>query len=62
MFGKIITFFKEVQVEIKKINWPTRQDIIRYTLIVIASSVIIAFFLGGVDLIIQKLLEIFILK
>ncbi|PIW92119.1 MAG: preprotein translocase subunit SecE, partial [Candidatus Nealsonbacteria bacterium CG_4_8_14_3_um_filter_37_23] len=33
MFTKIITFLKEVKLEIKKVNWPTRQETIRYTLI-----------------------------
>ena len=62
MFSKIVTFFKEVQVEIKKINWPTRKELTRYTLIVIAVSLAVAFFLGAIDIIIQQLLERFILK
>lgn len=61
MFRRIITFFKEVQVEIKKINWPTKQELIKYTLIVVGISLAVAFFLGAVDLIIQQLLERFIL-
>ena len=61
MFDKLITFIKEVKMEIKKINWPTRQETTRYTLIVVAVSLIVAAFLGGLDYIFTALLEMFIL-
>ena len=44
---KIVTFFKEVKMEIKKINWPTKKETIRYTLIVIGISIAVAIYLGG---------------
>lgn len=61
MFQKIITFLKEVKLEIKKVDWPTRQETIRYTLIVIGASVGVAFFLGGVDFLFKQFLNKFIL-
>jgi len=57
----IITFLKEVRLEMKKINWPTRQETLRYTLIVIGMSVVVAIFLGGLDVIFRRLLESLIL-
>lgn len=47
--NKIITFLKEVKVELKKVNWPTRKQAIKYTLIVIGTSIVVAIFLGGLD-------------
>lgn len=61
MFGKIATFLEEVKLEVKKVNWPTRQQTIRYTLIVLGISFMIAVFLGGLDFLFTKLLEKFIL-
>jgi len=61
MFNKIITFLKEVKLEIKKINWPTRQQTVRYTLIVLGISVVVALFLGGLDFLFTFLLNEFIL-
>lgn len=61
MFGKINTFLKEVKLEVKKVNWPTRQQTIRYTLIVLGISLSIAIFLGGLDFLFTMLLEKFIL-
>jgi len=61
MFGKITTFLKEVRLEVKKVNWPTRQQTIRYTLIILGISLVIAVFLGGLDFLFTILLEKFIL-
>jgi len=60
--NKIVDFFKEVGLEIKKINWPSRQETIRYTLIVIGVSLAVALFLGGLDTLFQYLLNMFLLK
>lgn len=61
IFSKLATFLKEVHLEIKKVNWPTRQEALKYTLIVIAVSTGVALFLGGLDFIFSRLLNIFIL-
>jgi len=45
----IITFFREARGELAKVAWPTRQDIIRNTIIVIVVSLVVALFLGGLD-------------
>jgi len=54
---KIITFFKEVKTEIKKVNWPTKKETLRYTLIVILVSIVTAIFLGGLDFALTTLLN-----
>ena len=61
MINKIIAFLKEVRLEIKKINWPTKDQTIKYTLIVLGISGTVAFFLGGLDYIFSILLNTFIL-
>ena len=61
MFDKIITFLKEVKLEIKKVNWPTRQQTTKYTLIVLGISVAVALFLGSLDFLFTTLLEKFVL-
>ena len=57
----IITFLKEVRLEMKKVNWPTRQETLRYTLIVVGISIAVAAFLGAIDFIFTILLNQFIL-
>lgn len=58
--GRFISFLKEVQLEVKKVNWPTRQETLKYTLIVIGISAAVAGFLGGMDFIFSQLIEKFI--
>ena len=51
-----VRFLREVRVEMKKVTWPQRKEIIGSTAVVIMASFVVAFFLGFVDLILQKLL------
>lgn len=46
---KFTRFFLEVRDELKKVVWPTKQETIRLTTIVIVSSVVAGTFLGLVD-------------
>ena len=59
--NKIITFLKEVRLEMKKVNWPTREETIKYTLIIIGVCVGVAIYLGGLDLLFTTLLNRFVL-
>jgi len=59
---KINIFFKEVAVEMKKVSWLPRKDIIRHTLIVLAVTVAVAAFLGGLDYIFTEIIKGFILR
>jgi preprotein translocase subunit SecE len=58
---KITVFLKEVNLELKKVNWSTKEQVIRYTLLVIIVSFLVAAFLGLFDFIFTELLRIFIL-
>ena len=61
MFNKITTFLKEVKMEIKKVNWPTRDQTVRYTFIVLGISAVVALFLGSCDFLFTTLLDKFVL-
>jgi preprotein translocase subunit SecE len=51
-----VTFGKEAVDELRKVTWPDRSEIIRLTLTVIVISVIVGIFLGGIDLILEKII------
>ncbi len=53
-------FLREVWVELKKVNWPQRKEVMGSTAVVILASFVVAFFLGAVDLVLQKLLALVI--
>ena len=54
MLQKIQEFFQEVSVELKKVSWPTRQQTMNATVVVIVVSFIVAFFLGIVDIVLAR--------
>lgn len=56
--AKPVTFLNEVKLELSKVVWPTRQDVVKLTAIVIAVSVVVGFFIGGVDYILTKITEL----
>jgi preprotein translocase subunit SecE len=53
----LITYFKETQIELKHVTWPTRQQTIAFTIVVILVSFGVAFFLGFFDYIFKIGLE-----
>ena len=56
LWGSTVQFLREVRVELKKVTWPGRNEIIGSTAVVIIASFVVAFFLGFVDLVLQKAL------
>jgi preprotein translocase subunit SecE len=44
-----VKFIKEVRAELKKVTWPTKAETIKLTVVVIAISIIVGAFIGGLD-------------
>jgi len=51
------SFLKETRDELKKVVWPSRQEVIRLTFVVIAVSLVVGLFLGGLDFVFTKIIE-----
>lgn len=50
-------FLGNVQDELKKVTWPSRNNVIRLTLVVIIISLIIGFYVGIIDILLAKVLD-----
>jgi preprotein translocase subunit SecE len=50
VFTRSLQFLREVKIELKKVTWPSRQQTLGSTLVVIVLVTIISLFLGMVDL------------
>ena len=48
--AKVIQFFKESRAELKKVVWPTKDDVISSIKVVIISTILVALILGLLDL------------
>lgn len=57
-----VNFFKEVKDELKKVVWPSREEVIRLTSVVIIVSVGIGLFLGGIDLLLTKVVQLIVTR
>ena len=47
---KVIQFFKESKAELKRVVWPTKDDVISSIKVVIISTILVALILGLLDL------------
>ena len=56
--AKVIQFFKESRAELKKVVWPTKDDVISSIKVVIISTILVALILGLLDLGFSELFRI----
>jgi preprotein translocase subunit SecE len=55
MFEKIKQFLKDVRFELTKVTWTSREELIYSTIMVAVVSLILAVFIGAVDLVLSNL-------
>lgn len=60
MFGKVKKFFNDVYLELGKVAWPSRDELIGSTAVVIIMSLIMAIFIGAVDKILNLIINVMI--
>jgi preprotein translocase subunit SecE len=49
LMKKIVQFFKDSYVELRKVVWPSREDVIASTKVVLISTLVMAAVLGFID-------------
>ena len=54
---RIKNYYHDVKVEMKKVSWPTRQEVINTTLVVIIAVFFFGFFLFGTDLVLSYVIQ-----
>lgn len=57
--GKVVKFFQESYAELKKVVWPSKDEVIASTKVVVVSVVIISLALGLVDWVLLKGMNLF---
>ena len=56
----VVQFLRDVRIEMKKVIWPSRQEVINYTLVVLVTVTVVSTFVLVLDLILSKLLHLII--
>lgn len=57
-----ITYIKQSYLELNKVQWPSRSETIRYTVIVAIVSIIVGVYVAGLDAIFATLAEAYLYK
>jgi preprotein translocase subunit SecE len=53
--GSLQRWLRETRAELRKVTWPTREEALRLTYVVIGLSVALGLVLGGMDLLLNTL-------
>ena len=57
LFKTIGLFLRQAKVELKKVKWPTRKELIASTVVVIVLTILVSFYLGLIDLGLIKIIK-----
>lgn len=58
MIERIKTYLAETRTELKKVTWPSRQDLIDSTRVVIIATLIMTVFIGLVDQVLSRIIKL----
>jgi len=54
---KIKKFLKEVVAELRKVTWPTKEELIGSTIVTVVVSIVVAVFIGIVDRVLTIIIQ-----
>lgn len=54
---KALSFLKEVKEELSRVVWPTREQTLQLTILVIVISIIVGVYVGGLDVIFTSIMN-----
>ncbi|RIK33541.1 MAG: preprotein translocase subunit SecE [Chloroflexi bacterium] len=60
--NRFVQFYRETMAELRKVVWPTRDEAVRLTIVVIIVVVAMSIFLGAIDLILSQVLRFILVR
>ncbi|WP_010279547.1 preprotein translocase subunit SecE [Paenibacillus senegalensis] len=57
-FGSTFSFFSDSVAELKKVRWPSRKEMVSYTLVVLVTVTIVTIYFAVLDLGISNLVRV----
>ena len=58
MANKFIAYLKDVKLELTKVSWATRDELVGSTLVVLTSLAILSVFIGICDLVLSRIVDV----
>ncbi len=59
-FSKIKQFISEVKIELSKVSWPTRKEVMASTIVILVLTGFLTVYIGVIDLGLSKILSMFL--
>jgi preprotein translocase subunit SecE len=59
---KVREYFVSVRAEVSRVSWPSRREIVTFTVLVIILTLALGIYLGLVDVVLQHLLRLLVTK
>lgn len=59
---KVREYFASVRAEVSRVSWPSRREVLTFTVLVIFLTLALGVYLGLVDLVLQHLLRLLLAK
>ena len=56
--NKVSTYLQEVQKEMQKVSWPSRNELVNNTILTLLASLLIAMIIFGMDQVISRVLQV----
>lgn len=57
---KIGKFVSQVKTEMQKVSWPSRNELISSTIVVLVSTILMAVYIGVCDLVLSRVINVLI--
>ena len=58
MASKFLSFFSETKQELARVNWPSRDELMQSTWLVLVVTLLVAAFIGAIDLILSLVMRV----
>jgi len=55
---RVMQFIREVRIELKKVIWPSKQEVVNYTVVVLVTVTVVTTFILLLDLLLARLLHL----
>ena len=60
--NRLTQYFRETRAELRKVVWPTRQEALNLTIIVVGTVVVMSIFFGAIDYLLTTLFRFLIVR
>lgn len=61
MITRFLNYLRDSRAELKLVTWPTRKQVVEYTILILIISAVFAVFLGGLDFVLERVVSRYLL-